>query len=165
MKQTEAYQRLVEKGIRPSLQRIAIMDWLIKHPTHPTIEDVYKGLAESIPTLSKTTVYNTLRMLSEHNAAQMITIDEHRVCYDGNIKSHVHFYCKNCGKVIDFFGEPAPTVEPGRKSKETSYWKNSFTIEESALNALKKAQSHLSKRLFTNSKNNNYTTTFKTKTL
>ena len=77
MKQTEAYQRLVEKGIRPSLQRIAIMDWLIKHPTHPTIEDVYKGLAESIPTLSKTTVYNTLRMLSEHNAAQMITIDEH----------------------------------------------------------------------------------------
>ena len=83
MKQTEAYQRLVEKGIRPSLQRIAIMDWLIKHPTHPTIEDVYKGLAESIPTLSKTTVYNTLRMLSEHNAAQMITIDEHRVCYDG----------------------------------------------------------------------------------
>ncbi|EKC47843.1 iron uptake regulatory protein, partial [human gut metagenome] len=54
MKQTEAYQRLVEKGIRPSLQRIAIMDWLIKHPTHPTIEDVYKGLAESIPTLSKT---------------------------------------------------------------------------------------------------------------
>ena len=34
MKQTEAYQRLVEKGIRPSLQRIAIMDWLIKHPTH-----------------------------------------------------------------------------------------------------------------------------------
>ena len=44
MKQTEAYQRLVEKGIRPSLQRIAIMDWLINHPTHPTIEDVYKGL-------------------------------------------------------------------------------------------------------------------------
>ena len=115
MKQTEAYQRLVEKGIRPSLQRIAIMDWLIKHPTHPTIEDVYKGLTESIPTLSKTTVYNTLRMLSEHNAAQMITIDEHRVCYDGNINSHVHFYCRNCGKVIDFFGEPAPTVEPGKE--------------------------------------------------
>ena len=56
MKQTEAYQRLMEKGIRPSLQRIAIMDWLINHPTHPTIEDVYKGLADSIPTLSKTTV-------------------------------------------------------------------------------------------------------------
>lgn len=139
MKQTEAYQRLVEKGIRPSLQRIAIMDWLIKHPTHPTIEDVYKGLAESIPTLSKTTVYNTLRMLSEHNAAQMITIDEHRVCYDGNIKSHVHFYCRNCGKVIDFFGEPAQKWNQERKLKETSYWKNSSTTEESVQNALKKA--------------------------
>ena len=111
MKQTEAYQRLMEKGIRPSLQRIAIMDWLINHPTHPTIEDVYKGLAESIPTLSKTTVYNTLRMLSEHNAAQMITIDEHRVCYDGNINSHVHFYCKKCGKIIDLFDEKAPELK------------------------------------------------------
>ena len=59
MKQTEAYQRLVEKGIRPSLQRIAIMDWLIKHPTHPTIEDVYKGLAESITTDRKSTRLNS----------------------------------------------------------------------------------------------------------
>ena len=115
MKKTEAYNRLVEKGVRPSVQRLAILDYLIKHPTHPNIEDVYKALENKVPTLSRTTVYNTLRMLSEVNAAQMITIDEHRVCYDGNIKSHVHFYCKNCGKVIDFFGEPAPTVEPGKE--------------------------------------------------
>ena len=98
MKKTEAYNRLVEKGIRPSVQRLAILDYLIKHPTHPNIEDVYKALENKVPTLSRTTVYNTLRMLSEVNAAQMITIDEHRVCYDGNIEPHVHFYCKNCGK-------------------------------------------------------------------
>ncbi len=115
MKQTEAYQRLVDKGIRPSLQRIAIMDYLINHPIHPTIEDVYNGLCDKIPTLSKTTVYNTLRMLSDHQAAQMITIDDHRVCYDGNIKSHVHFYCKKCGKVIDLFDEPAPILANGKE--------------------------------------------------
>ena len=45
-----------------------------------------------------------------HTAAQMITIDEHRVCYDGNIEPHVHFYCKECGKIIDLFDEPAPRV-------------------------------------------------------
>jgi len=129
MKQTEAYERLVSKGIRPSLQRLAIMDYLIKHPIHPTIEDVYNGLCGQIPTLSKTTVYNTLRMLSENQAAQMITIDEHRVCYDGNIKSHVHFYCKKCGKVIDLFEEPAPqlsepkTVDGNIVCEEQLYYK------------------------------------------
>ena len=111
MKQTEAYARLVERGIRPSVQRLAIMDYLINHPTHPTIDDVYQSLCEDVPTLSRTTVYNTLRMFSEKHAAQMITIDDHRVCYDGNINSHVHFFCKKCGKIIDLFDEEAPVLE------------------------------------------------------
>lgn len=117
MKKSEAYTRLMERGIRPSMQRLAIMDYLINHPIHPTIDDVYQALSNKMPTLSRTTVYNTLRMLSENQAAQMITIDEHRVCYDGNVESHVHFYCKKCGKIIDLFGEQAPKLE-GEKTVE-----------------------------------------------
>ena len=107
----------MERGIRPSMQRLAIMDYLINHPIHPTIDDVYQALSNKVPTLSRTTVYNTLRMLSENQAEQMITIDEHRVCYDGNVESHVHFYCKKCGKIIDLFGEQAPKLE-GEKTVE-----------------------------------------------
>lgn len=107
----------MERGMRPSMQRLAIMDYLINHPIHPTIDDVYQALSNKVPTLSRTTVYNTLRMLSENQAAQMITIDEHRVCYDGNVESHVHFYCKKCGKIIDLFGEQAPKLE-GEKTVE-----------------------------------------------
>lgn len=110
----EAYNRLVECDIRPSVQRLAIMDYLMNHPIHPTIDDVYNGLCKQIPTLSKTTVYNTLRMLSEKKAAQMITIDEHRVCYDGNTTPHVHFFCKKCGKVIDLMDEKAPQLKRHR---------------------------------------------------
>mgnify|MGYP004699594623 FL=1 len=117
MKKSEAYTRLMERGIRPSMQRLAIMDYLINHPIHPTIDDVYQALSNKVPTLSRTTVYNTLRMLSENQAAQMITIDEHRVCYDGNVENHVHFYCKKCGKIIDLFGEQAPKLE-GEKTVE-----------------------------------------------
>ncbi len=110
MIQEKALERLTRKGIRPSAQRLAIMDYLIHHPIHPTIEDVYNALCTKLPTLSKTTVYNTLRMLSERQAAQMITIDDHRVCYDGNIEPHVHFFCKKCGRVTDLFGEQAPRL-------------------------------------------------------
>lgn len=106
----EAYDRLVENGIRPSAQRLSIMDWLMKHPVHPTIDDVYNALVKEIPTLSKTTVYNTLRLLSENHAAQMLTIDDHHVCYDGNTQGHVHFYCRHCGKVYDLMEEDAPAL-------------------------------------------------------
>lgn len=106
----EAYERLVGCGIRPSMQRLAIMNYLLTHYTHPTVEEVYQGICNEIKTLSRTTVYNTLRLFSEHNAARMITIDEHRVCYDGDMRPHVHFYCRNCGKVYDLYDEDAPAM-------------------------------------------------------
>ena len=105
-----ATKRLLECGIKPSVQRVEIMNYLMTHFTHPTVEEVYSSLCHKIQTLSRTTVYNTLRLFSEHKAALMITIDEHRVCYDGDTHPHVHFYCKECGKVIDFMDESAPIM-------------------------------------------------------
>lgn len=66
------------------------------------MEEVFVALKKQLPTVSRTTVYNTLRMLSEHGAALMITIDDHRVCYDGVTEPHAHFFCKRCEKVYDF---------------------------------------------------------------
>lgn len=43
--------------------------YLLKNHTHPTVDEVYVALCKVIPTLSKTTVYNTLRLFSEHGAA------------------------------------------------------------------------------------------------
>ena len=105
-----ATKRLIECGIKPSVQRVEIMNYLMTHFTHPTVEEVYSSLCHKIQTLSRTTVYNTLRLFSEHKAALMITIDEHRVCYDGDTHPHVHFYCKECGKVLDFMDESAPVL-------------------------------------------------------
>lgn len=107
----EAYDRLIQAGLRPSMQRLAIMDYLLTHRTHPTIDDVYNGVVGKVHTLSRTTVYNTLRLFSEHHTAQMLTIDDHHVCYDGDVRPHVHFLCRRCGKVYDIFEAEAPTVE------------------------------------------------------
>ena len=62
MQAKEASTVLISHGIKPTLQRIAIMSYILEHRVHPTIEDVYNGLITNFPTLSKTTVYNTLRM-------------------------------------------------------------------------------------------------------
>ena len=108
-----ATARLMACGLRPSVQRVAILGQLIARHDHPTVEEVYKSLCDDIPTLSKTTVYNTLRMFSEHNVAQMITVDDHRVCYDGDTRPHVHFMCRKCGRIIDLMDETAPVIDGG----------------------------------------------------
>ena len=45
------------------MQRIAIMEYLMEHPIHPSADDIYTALSPSMPTLSKTTVYNTLKLV------------------------------------------------------------------------------------------------------
>ena len=54
--------KLIENGISPSITRIKIYEYLYGNKNHPTVNDVYISLSEEIPTLSKTTVYNTLKM-------------------------------------------------------------------------------------------------------
>ncbi len=97
----KAARYLVELGIQPSVQRIAVMDYLLTHKTHPTVDEIHQALHKSIPTLSKTTVYNTLKLLSEYGAAIMIDIDEHNKRFDGDTSPHGHFQCSSCNRVID----------------------------------------------------------------
>lgn len=53
----DVIERLQSHSIKPSVQRIAIMQYLMDHHTHPTVDEIYTALAPSMPTLSKTTVY------------------------------------------------------------------------------------------------------------
>lgn len=92
---------LADHGVKPSLQRIAVMEYLMEHRTHPTVEEIYQALHPQIPTLSKTTVYNTLRLFTEKGAALQLTIDDKKVCFDADTSAHAHFLCRNCGKVYD----------------------------------------------------------------
>ena len=95
------YEYLLSYGIKPSVQRIAIMDYLLKHRTHPCIDEIYMALCSAIPTLSRTTVYNTLKLFVDHGAAKMLTIDERNACFDADTTMHAHFQCKVCGKIYD----------------------------------------------------------------
>ena len=97
----EIRNRLLEFGIKPSLHRIAIMEYLMEHLTHPAVDTIFNDLYPSIPTLSKTTVYNTLKLLEEQGAIQVITIDDKNLRYDAVISCHAHFKCKQCGSVQD----------------------------------------------------------------
>ena len=94
-------KRLEECGIKPSLQRLAVMEYLMTHHTHPTVDMIFNDLYPNIPTLSKTTVYNTVKLLAEHNAVSTVNIDEKNVRYDGDISKHAHLRCTNCGCIYD----------------------------------------------------------------
>ncbi len=87
--------------VPPSIQRITILKYLIEHPTHPNVDKIYTSLNHELPTLSRTTVYNTLKLLSDHKIVRTLTIDERNNCYDADVRPHAHFLCRRCGRIYD----------------------------------------------------------------
>jgi Fur family peroxide stress response transcriptional regulator len=77
------------------------MDYLLTRRNHPTADEVYCGLLSEIPTLSKTTVYNTMKLFVHHGVALQLDVDEKNARFDGIVDAHAHFYCKKCGCIHD----------------------------------------------------------------
>ena len=91
------------KGVKPSSLRVMIYNYLCDNRTHPTVDEIYSGLSPLIPTLSKTTVYNTVKLLAQKDIIKAVGIEGFRTRYDANTEFHGHFLCRECSRVYDVF--------------------------------------------------------------
>lgn len=88
--------------IKPSYQRIKIYEYLLASRSHPTADDIYRQLVQTIPTLSKTTVYNSLKTFVDKGIINEITIQGNEMRYDAIKERHGHFQCEICKEIYDF---------------------------------------------------------------
>ncbi len=94
--------RLAEYNIRPSIQRIKVLDYLVKNQCHPNVDQIYKDLHNDIPTLSKTTVYNTMNLFVKAGLVKELTIKDNEIRYDIVTEIHGHFKCDRCSAISNF---------------------------------------------------------------
>ncbi|MDP4238125.1 MAG: transcriptional repressor [Bacteroidota bacterium] len=113
----ESHQYLRQFSIKPSVQRSAVMNFLLKNRIHPTIDEIYMALSPTMPTLSKTTVYNTLDLFVERGAVRALSIDEKNARYDVDISAHAHFRCRRCGAIHDIFNLNAALFQAPETTK------------------------------------------------
>jgi Fur family peroxide stress response transcriptional regulator len=104
MNMKKIVERLRKKGLKPTLQRIAVLQNLSERRDHPTATDVYSDVVKKYPTISKATVYSTLKLLSEKGEIQEISIRKMgEACFDPVMELHHHFLCRECGRIIDIY--------------------------------------------------------------
>jgi len=94
---------LREHGIRPSLSRIKVYEYLREYENHPTADQLYQDLLTSMPGLSKTTIYNTLKLFLERGIVSSLIIDENEKRFDAETDFHAHFRCISCGMIQDVY--------------------------------------------------------------
>ena len=92
---------LKEVGLSPTMQRVAILHYLLLNKNHPSVNMIYKAIRKEIHTLSKTSIYNILKLFKKHNLVFTVPTDEDEKHYDLGLTSHSHFICRNCNKIYD----------------------------------------------------------------
>lgn len=98
----ELTKELKNKNIRLSHHRLKVLEFLNDNRIHPTVDQIYTELHKELPTLSKTTVYNSLNALIDAGLVKVITIEDNETRYDIVTDNHGHFKCESCGKIYDF---------------------------------------------------------------
>ena len=98
----ELKKELLQKNINLSYQRMKVLEYLTQNHCHPTVDQIHTEIQKEVPTLSKTTVYNTLRILTDAGLVRVITIEDNETRYDIKTEAHGHFKCDSCGEIFNF---------------------------------------------------------------
>ena len=94
--------KLRQNGLKITPQRRLILELLVNDDSHPTVEEVYQRVLVAMPDVSRTTVYNTFRELSDLSVLTPVhDLSEGGQRYDTNNEAHHHLYCVACRKLID----------------------------------------------------------------
>jgi len=98
----EKYVKLLkDHSMKITSPRLEILKYLDEHHTHPNVEEIYSTLKKKHPSLSRTTVYNSLEILKKNRIVQSLTISGSELRYDIDEDLHHHFICTRCGAIFD----------------------------------------------------------------
>jgi Fur family iron response transcriptional regulator len=96
-----ASERLRQAGIPATLQRLGIAEVLFAQPVHLSADQILARVHETMPEVSRATVYNTLKLFREKKMVRELVVDPERVFYDSNTAPHYHLFDVTTGELCD----------------------------------------------------------------
>ena len=96
-------KKILKKGnLRPTSQRIAIVDYIIqKHKVHITAAELINYLKNKDINISLATIYNNLNELADRGILRKFYINNDKMWFDSNLQDHYHFYDSDKDELID----------------------------------------------------------------
>ena len=91
----------MERTVRYSKKREAILTAIRGTDCHPSAEWVYQQLKPLHPDLSLGTVYRNLTFFQKSGQIQSVGVVQGQERFDGIVTPHSHFICNCCGTVMD----------------------------------------------------------------
>lgn len=106
-------------GLRRTSQRDLILDTFLSTEEHLTADDLHWLVHKKDPAIGHTTVYRTLKLLTEAGLAREVRFGDNKTYYEHhyNHEHHDHMICTECGKVIEFMSPEIEALQDEMASK------------------------------------------------
>ena len=101
----EISDKLKNKGLKVTPQRIAILEAIYKMEGHPTADNIIEYIRKTNPSIATGTVYKVLDVLVEHGLIAKVKTDKDIMRYDGLTEKHHHLYCSASDRIEDYMDE------------------------------------------------------------
>lgn len=92
---------LESHGIQATQQRVQIAVVFLGEAQHRSAEEIRTLVNDVAPSVSKATVYNTLRLFAKKGLLREVLVDPSKLFFDSNTEPHHHIYNVDTGELTD----------------------------------------------------------------
>ncbi|NLO01937.1 MAG: transcriptional repressor [Bacteroidales bacterium] len=127
----EIRNKLAEKGLKVTPQRLTILDAIYKLGNHPTAENIIEYIRQDNPNIASGTVYKVLDTLIDHKLVKKVYTDKDIMRYDGIVDNHHHLYCTDQDIIEDYVDKDLDILlrEYFKNHKIKGFQINEFALE------------------------------------
>ena len=94
--------KLQEKGLKVTPQRVAIFEAILHLNNHPTADDIIAFIKSNHPNISVGTVYKVLDTFVENDLLKKVKTEKDIMRYDPYLTTHHHLYCAETERIEDY---------------------------------------------------------------
>lgn len=115
--------KLIEKGLKVTPQRLAILEAILTLNNHPTAERVIEYIRQNHPNIATGTVYKVLDVLVMNDLIKRVKTEKDIMRYDAVMEGHHHLYCSESGRIEDYMDKELDQIlnEYFKKKKITNF--------------------------------------------
>jgi len=97
--------KLSEKSLKITPQRIVVLQAIHTLNNHPTADMVIEHIKELHPNIAVGTVYKILETFVQKGLIAKVKTDKDSKHYDATMENHHHLYCTDSEKIEDYFDD------------------------------------------------------------
>ncbi len=96
---------LVEKGLKVTPQRLAVLDALKNGMNHPTADQIIAFVKQNNPNIATGTIYKILETFVKQGMVKKVKTENDVMRYDAILETHHHLYSSDSNRIDDYYDQ------------------------------------------------------------